>query len=84
MRLSWRFATFPSLTGKKLNEELYRAIIVEPQQIPPDVITMRSTAVLLDVKTGEEMHCTLVFPDDSNPGQEKISVLAPIGTGMLG
>jgi regulator of nucleoside diphosphate kinase len=69
---------------KKLKEELNRATIVEPQLIPPDVITMRSTVVLLDVETGEEMNYTLVFPEDADIGQGKISVLAPIGTGMLG
>ncbi len=69
---------------KKLKEELNRARIVESRQIPPDVITMRSTAVLKDVETGEEMAYTLVYPDDANLSQGKISVLAPIGTGMLG
>jgi regulator of nucleoside diphosphate kinase len=69
---------------KNLKEELNRAIIVEPQKIPSDVITMRSTAALRDVETGEEMNYTLVFPEDADLGQGKISVLAPIGTGMLG
>ena len=69
---------------KNLKEELNRAIIIEPHQIPPDVITMRSTAILRDVDTGEEMNYTLVFPEDADLEQGKISVLAPIGTGMLG
>ncbi|MDD5371133.1 MAG: nucleoside diphosphate kinase regulator [Anaerolineaceae bacterium] len=69
---------------KQLAKELDRAVIVQPQEIPPDVITMNSTAVLLDIDTGEEMRYTLVFPEAADITQGKISILAPIGTGMLG
>jgi regulator of nucleoside diphosphate kinase len=69
---------------KRLKEELNRAMIVDPRHVPPDVITMRSTVELVDVGTGEEMKYTLVFPEDADIDQGKISVLAPIGTGMLG
>lgn len=69
---------------KQLRQELDRAVIVEPENIPPDVITMNSTAVLADAETGEEMVYTLVFPDQADLAEGKISILAPIGTGMLG
>jgi regulator of nucleoside diphosphate kinase len=69
---------------QSLSNELDRAVIVEAQKIPPDVITMNSQASLIDVETGEEMLYTLVFPDDADAMQGKISVLAPIGTAMLG
>lgn len=69
---------------RKLKEELDRATIVEPREIPPDVITINSTAVLVDVAAGEEMKYTLVFPENANVDEGKISVLAPIGTAMLG
>ncbi len=69
---------------KQLRQELDRAVIVEPQNIPSDVITMNSTAVLADAETGEEMIYTLVFPDQADLAQGKISILAPIGTAMLG
>lgn len=68
----------------KLNEELGRAIIVESKNIPPDTITMRSTAVLVDVETGEKMVYTLVFPADADISQGKISILEPVGADMLG
>jgi len=48
------------------------------------VITMNSQALLLDVEENEEMLYTLVFPEDADPVEGKISVLAPIGTAMLG
>jgi regulator of nucleoside diphosphate kinase len=69
---------------EKLQEELNRAEIVSPQEIPGDVITMNSIVCLVDLDTGEEETYTLVFPDDADIKQGKISVLAPIGTGMLG
>lgn len=69
---------------KKLRQELERAEVVDPKLTPPDVITMNSTAVLEDIEAGEEMVYTLVFPEDADLSQGKISILAPIGTGMLG
>ena len=64
--------------------ELARAIIVDESAVPPDVITMHAQARLIDADTGEEMLYTLVYPDEADPMQGKISVLAPIGTAMLG
>jgi regulator of nucleoside diphosphate kinase len=67
-----------------LREELQRAVIVEPTEIPNDVITMNSRAELFDLESGESLTLTLVFPAEANIEENKISVLAPIGAGMLG
>jgi regulator of nucleoside diphosphate kinase len=67
-----------------LEEELAKADVVQQQDIPPDVITMRSTVRLKDLDTGQEMIYGLVFPTEANYDDGKISVLAPIGTAMLG
>lgn len=69
---------------KQLDEELHRGRVVAPQDVPGDVITMNSRVRLIDIESGEEMEYTLVFPQDSDPSQGKISILAPIGTAMLG
>jgi regulator of nucleoside diphosphate kinase len=69
---------------KKLGAELNRATIVASRDVPADVITMNSKVRLLDLETKEEMTYTLVFPDEAEISQGKISVLAPIGTAMLG
>jgi regulator of nucleoside diphosphate kinase len=69
---------------KKLAEEIEKASVVQPEQIPADVITLNSTARLVDQETKEEMVYTLVFPEDADTSQGKISILAPIGTAMLG
>jgi len=67
-----------------LEEELTRGKVVAPKDIPADVVTMNSRALLLDLDSGEEMVYTLVFPADADRTKAKISVLAPIGTAMLG
>jgi len=72
-------AEFHALEG-----ELRRAEIVTPEAIPSDVITMNSRAELLDLETNEVMQFTLVLPRDAKIDEGKISVLAPLGTAMLG
>jgi regulator of nucleoside diphosphate kinase len=69
---------------RDLQRELSRADILPVGQVPTDVITMESTARLMDLDTERETEFTLVFPDDADPDQNKISVLAPIGCAMLG
>lgn len=69
---------------KKLGEEIEKASVVPPDQIPSDVITLNSTARLVDQDSKEEMVYSLVFPEDADASQGKISILAPIGTAMLG
>ena len=67
-----------------LEEELERAEVVQQNDIPADVITMRSTVRLKDLDTSEEMSYQLTFPTEANFDEGKISVLAPIGTAMIG
>lgn len=69
---------------ENLEKELSRANVVSSKEIPADVITMNSQALLVDTETGEEMTITLVFPQDADILQGKISILAPVGTAMLG
>jgi regulator of nucleoside diphosphate kinase len=69
---------------KDLAGEIEKASVMQPDQIPADVITLNSTARLVDQETHEEMVYTVVFPEDADPSQGKISILAPIGTAMLG
>jgi len=67
-----------------LQAELERARVVTAADLPPDVITMNSKARLRDLDTGEEMIFTVVFPGKASIEHDKISVVAPIGTAMLG
>ena len=67
-----------------LQAELEHARVVAPTDVPPDVITMNSKARLRDLDTDEEMIFTLAFPGNASIEHDRISVLAPIGTAMLG
>lgn len=67
-----------------LEDELSRARVVPSKDIPEDVITMNSRVRLIDLNSGEEMTYSLVFPGDANIDENKISVLAPIGTALIG
>lgn len=69
---------------ERLQLEIDRAEVVLPQDVPSDVITMNSTVCLEDLDTEEEEIYTLVFPADADLKQGRISILAPIGTAMLG
>jgi len=69
---------------QELEQEINRAVEVLPSEIPPDIITMNSTAQLIDLNTGEKMILTLVYPDHANISEGRISILAPVGTAILG
>ena len=69
---------------ESLQNELDRAYIVDPTATPHNVVTMNSRVCLKEMEAGEENTYTLVFPPDAEIGQNKISILAPIGTAILG
>jgi regulator of nucleoside diphosphate kinase len=67
-----------------LEAELERAEVVDPKRIPANVIMMRSKVRLKDLVSGEAKIYSLVFPTEANVSEGKMSVLAPIGTAILG
>ena len=69
---------------QQLDDELERARVVAASEIPADVVTMNSELALRDLDTGEEMVFRVVFPSEANADQHRISVLAPLGTAVLG
>ena len=69
---------------QELEQKIDAAVEVQPTEIPHDIITMNATVRLIDLTTSEEIILTLVYPDHANISQGRISVLAPIGTAILG
>jgi regulator of nucleoside diphosphate kinase len=67
-----------------LEAELARAEIVEPSEIPPTVVTMNSTVRFKIESSSEEFHLTLVYPQDVDASGGTISILAPVGSALLG
>ena len=78
----WDKRIIPHL--EELNAELERAQIVKPEEIPTDVVTMNSIFRLSNLDSGEEVVYTLVFPANADTSNGMISILAPLGTAVLG
>lgn len=68
----------------ELKAELRRARVVPQDHVPSDVVTMNSTVSLRDLRTNEVETYTLVYPERADIANNKLSVLAPIGTAILG
>lgn len=68
----------------ELRSEIERAVIVEPGDVPANVATMRSRLRVLDLGTGERHEYELVYPNEADITKGLISILAPIGTALLG
>jgi regulator of nucleoside diphosphate kinase len=64
--------------------EIERAVVLEPRQVPSDVVTMHARVRVLDVATGERRELVLVYPAESDIAANRVSVLAPLGTALLG
>ncbi|MDA3936629.1 MAG: nucleoside diphosphate kinase regulator [Actinomycetota bacterium] len=78
------FGTDDRTDLRDLREELERAAVVSSKEIPPNVVTMNSRVLFRDVDTSEEMTYSLVFPKDADVESGSISILAPVGTAILG
>ncbi len=92
------YQNFPGIDA--LSDEIDRAKIVAPQEVPPTVVTMNSTVRFIDDKSKSEFQLTLAYPDDiaaklaGEPTKlaseveiepiQKVSVLAPVGSALLG
>ncbi|HEX6639693.1 MAG TPA: GreA/GreB family elongation factor [Thermoanaerobaculia bacterium] len=67
-----------------LGEELERAVEVEPEAVPADVVTLNSTVRVIDLESSEATDYTIVMPGEANYEAGRISVLAPLGTALIG
>ena len=67
-----------------LKVELDRAVVVAPGEVPADVVTMDSVVRLTDLDDGTQGEFTLVFPGSADFRRGRLSVLAPVGTALLG
>ena len=74
----------PPSTLSLLERELEQAIVVKSEQVPATVVTMNSEVEVVDVDTEERRSLTLVFPSLAGIEAGRVSVLAPLGTALLG
>ncbi|MFA4870640.1 MAG: GreA/GreB family elongation factor [Pedobacter sp.] len=69
---------------EKLREELKAATIYSEDELPLDVVCLKSEARIANVKTGKEFTFKLVMPEEANIKVQKVSVFAPIGIALFG
>jgi regulator of nucleoside diphosphate kinase len=69
---------------ENLELELDRAKIISDNQVPPDLVTMNSKVKFLNVQDNKEMIITIVYPSEANFSEGKISVLASLGSALIG
>lgn len=81
---TWSDDTRDRDAAEALADELDRAEVVSAERIAGSVVTMNSRVVFRDEETGESREVSLVYPMDSDPERGRISVLAPVGSALLG
>ena len=69
---------------KSLSEELSKATVLAKNKFPADVIRLNSTAIIKDTDTNRVITVTIVMPEHADVKINKVSVLAPVGTALIG
>ena len=67
-----------------LRVELERALVLDPSRLSPSVVTMHAAVRVRDLESGHRQELTLVSPSEADVSAGRISVLAPLGTALLG
>ncbi|MGD9825548.1 GreA/GreB family elongation factor [Desulfobacter sp.] len=82
--MCWESTSFDEKNLECLKKKIFNCIVVPPEFIPNNIITMNSTFTVENEITKEKKTYTLVFPEDADIRGNKISILAPIGIAILG
>jgi len=70
--------------AEKLLNELNSATILDPDQIPGDIITMNSIVKISFVDSGKQLEFKIVYPNEANFRDKKVSIFSPIATALIG
>lgn len=70
--------------SQMLLDEISRASMHKADKIPPDVVTMRATVEFVDGARGTSRTVQLVYPKDADISAGRISILTPVGAGLIG
>lgn len=73
-----------SPAAEALDVELGRADIVQSTEVPTDAVAMGSTVTFIDLDSNEEKTIRLVYPNEADVTQMKISILSPVGSALIG
>lgn len=75
--------TAPKIAGMIL-DEIDRAELHTADTLPPDVVAIGSDVEFLDESSGQTRRVRLVLPDQADIGSGRISVVTPVGAGLIG
>ena len=67
-----------------LLKDIDRARVVKDGALPADVVGMGSRVRFRDESTGTERTVRLVYPHEADIAAGKVSILTPIGAGLIG
>lgn len=70
--------------AEALEAELSRAQVVGHDEIAAGVVTMNSRVHCREESSGKDYHLTLVYPQDAGKAEGTVSILAPVGSALLG
>lgn len=70
--------------AENLMKELNAAKVVEPEEIPHDVVTMNSIVKISFLNTKKTLQFQIVYPDQANFRENRISILSPVATALIG
>lgn len=70
--------------SQMLLDEIDRAELALPDEVPADVVTMGSTVEFVVEKTGERRTVRLVYPREADIAEGRLSILTPVGAGLIG
>lgn len=76
--------TIDAANAEKLANELESGVLVEPQEIPSDVVTMNSVVKISFVGEERQQEFRIVYPDEADFRMKKVSIFAPIATALIG
>ena len=79
-----RQSTFDRQNAEELTAELKKATVVNNNDFPQDVVRLNSKVRIKAEGKSEEMELILVTPDKANIKEKRISIMAPIGTALIG
>lgn len=79
-----RHNTIGANEAENIVNELNSAKVVEPQEVPHDVVTMNSIVRISFLNTNKTTQFQIVYPDQANIKEKRISILSPVATALIG
>ena len=84
LRIRYILGRLDSEDYENLEIEIERAKVIAEQDVPSDLVRMNTTVTFITLQDEKKSTLTLVYPEDANIAEGKISILAPLGSALIG